>query len=245
MSGKSKWVVDVIGLPLREISVLKCIFKLSSSRAQSYELAPADQAPDIVLVDGDNPEAVREWRALCTRDRSKTTLPTVMVSQADTPPPAPLYALRRPIVTSRVLSTLEQITMQYKDTAPAAVALQHRALVVDDSATTRKQIEIELEQLGIAADLAESGEQAFAFLNQGQGYDLIFLDVVLPGLVDGYNICKTIKRDKQRKRVPVIMLTGKGSPFDRVRGKLAGCNTYLTKPVGRERFQAVVKKYLD
>ena len=134
--------------------------------------------------------------------------------------------------------------MHYKDPAPAAVALQHKALVVDDSATTRKQIEIELEQLGIAVDLAESGEQAFEFLNKSQGYDLIFLDVILPGLVDGYNICKTIKRDKQRKRIPVIMLTGKGSPFDRIRGKLAGCNTYLTKPVRREQFQTVVKKYL-
>jgi twitching motility two-component system response regulator PilG len=41
------------------------------------------------------------------------------------------------------------------------------------------------------------------------------------------------------------MLTGKGSPFDRVRGKLAGCNAYLTKPVAREEFQAVVKKYLS
>ena len=91
---------------------------------------------------------------------------------------------------------------------------------------------------------AESGEQAFEFLNKSQGYDLIFLDVILPGLVDGYNICKTIKRDKQRKRIPVIMLTGKGSPFDRIRGKLAGCNTYLTKPVRREQFQTVVKKYL-
>jgi twitching motility two-component system response regulator PilG len=124
------------------------------------------------------------------------------------------------------------------------VALQYKALVVDDSPTIRKQIEIELEHLGIAADLAESGEQAIGFLNQSQSYDLIFLDVVLPG-VDGYNLCKTIKRDRQRKRTPVIMLTGKGSPFDRVRGKLAGCNTYLTKPVGRERFQTVVKKYLE
>lgn len=244
MSGKSKWVVDAIGLPPREISVLKCIFKLSSSRVQSYELAPADQAPDIVFVDGDNPEAVSEWRALCTRDRSKTTVPTVMVSKAGTPPKAPLHALQRPLVSSRVLSTLEQITMQHKDPAPAAVALQHKALVVDDSATTRKQIELELEQLGIAVDLAESGEQAFEFLNKSQGYDLIFLDVILPGLVDGYNICKTIKRDKQRKRIPVIMLTGKGSPFDRIRGKLAGCNTYLIKPVRREQFQTVVKKYL-
>jgi twitching motility two-component system response regulator PilG len=164
-----------------------------------------------------------------------------MVSMADAAPPAPLYALRRPIIASRVHSILDHIAIRHK--TAAAVALQYKALVVDDSPTIRKQIELELVQLGIAADLAETGEQAIDFLNNNQRYDLIFLDVVLPG-VDGYNLCKTIKRDKQRKQTPVIMLTGKGSPFDFVRGKLAGCNTYLTKPAGRERFQTVVKKYL-
>src|SRR5438105_13983215 len=99
MSGKSKWVVDVIGLPLREISVLKCIFKLSSSGAHSYELAPADQAPDTVLVDRDNPAAVREWRTLRTRERRTATVRTVMVSQAGTAPNGILYAQRRPLLS--------------------------------------------------------------------------------------------------------------------------------------------------
>jgi twitching motility two-component system response regulator PilG len=244
MNDKGKWVIAVIGIPARELSVLKCIFNLSSSRAWSYELASAGQTPDILLVDADNPEAVSQGHVLRTTEQSQTPMPTVMLSQAGTPQTPPLYALRRPVVASRVLGVLDEIVRQCLDTAHMAAALQHKALVVDDSATTRKQIEIELEHLGVAADLAETGEQAFELLNQGQKYDLIFLDVVLPGLVDGYNICKTIKRNKQCKGIPVIMLTGKVSPFDRIRGKFAGCNAYLPKPVGRERFRTVVQKYL-
>jgi len=122
--------------------------------------------------------------------------------------------------------------------APAAVT----ALIVDDSRPVRKQIELELKLFGIQVDSAESGEQAFDMLNL-KTYDLIFLDVVLPG-VDGYHICKAIKKDKVKKRTPVIMLTGKSSPFDRVKGALAGCDTYLTKPVKQASFQKVVRKYL-
>ncbi|MDS4042542.1 MAG: response regulator, partial [Candidatus Competibacter sp.] len=116
------------------------------------------------------------------------------------------------------------------------------ALVVDDSSTVRKQIELELKLFGIRIDAVESGELAFDLLAKNN-YDMIFLDVVLPG-VDGYQICKTIKKDKARKKTPVIMLTSKSSPFDRVKGALAGCDTYLTKPVKQSSFQKVVKKYL-
>ena len=119
----------------------------------------------------------------------------------------------------------------------------YTALVVDDSLAVRKQIELELHLSGIQVDCAESGERAFELL-AGSLYDLVFLDVVLPG-VDGYQICKTIKKDKDKKQMPVIMLTSKSSPFDRVRGKLAGCDSYLTKPVKQHSFQGVVKKYLQ
>jgi twitching motility two-component system response regulator PilG len=91
-------------------------------------------------------------------------------------------------------------------------------------------------------DLAEDGEQAVKFI-ANRSYDIIFLDVVLPGM-DGYKICREIKRNKRTKNTPVIMLTGKSSPFDMVKGKLAGCDTYLTKPVDGIMFKEVVQKYL-
>ncbi|HEY8049741.1 MAG TPA: response regulator, partial [Ramlibacter sp.] len=56
----------------------------------------------------------------------------------------------------------------------------------------------------------------------------VFMDVLMPG-VDGFEACRRIKA--RRGALPVVMLTSKSSPFDRVRGKIAGCDTYLTKPV--------------
>ena len=114
--------------------------------------------------------------------------------------------------------------------------------MVDDSSPVRKQIELELNYFGIKVDTAATGEQAIDFINN-KSYNLIFLDVVLPG-IDGYQLCKSLKRGKTKKKTPVIMLTSKSSPFDRVKGALAGCDSYLTKPVKQETFQKVVKKYL-
>lgn len=94
----------------------------------------------------------------------------------------------------------------------------------------------------MSVDAAATGELAIEYFNKNR-YNLIFLDVVLPG-VDGYQLCKMLKKDKARKKTPVIMLTSKSSPFDRVKGALAGCDAYLTKPVKQETFQKVVKKYL-
>jgi two-component system, cell cycle response regulator len=73
--------------------------------------------------------------------------------------------------------------------------------------------------------------------------DLVFLDVMLPG-ADGYQICKTIKKNKLKQRIPVVMLTSKSSPFDRVRGSLAGCDSYLTKPVELRKLFDVLQKNL-
>lgn len=117
-----------------------------------------------------------------------------------------------------------------------------RALVVDDSPTVRSKIELELRPYGVATDCVETGELGLQMLAKTE-YDIVFLDIVLPG-ADGYEICRAIKHNRDTKRVPVVMLTSKSSPFDRIRGSLAGCSTYLTKPVDHATFHAVVERYL-
>jgi twitching motility two-component system response regulator PilG len=245
MSNQSSLSVTVIGIPPQEEGVLKRIFGLTSSRTRSYVLAPLtpNHTPDIFLVDNDDQDAVTQWRTLCSAGTAHATVPTVLVSKTGGKPAPPLYHLQRPLLAPRVLGVLDQVVPK-GPAAPAVVTQHHKALVVDDSATVRKQVELELERLGIDADVAEDGEQALTHLKSHVPYDIIFLDVVLPDM-DGYSICKTIKKDKHRRQTPVVMLTGKGSPFDRVRGKLAGCDLYLTKPVSRESFQTTVKQYLS
>lgn len=116
----------------------------------------------------------------------------------------------------------------------------YTALVVDDSAAIRKQLEIELRDAQIKAEFAETGEEALEKSAQKQ-YDLIFLDIIMPG-IDGFEVCRQMRSRKAMKKTPIIMLSGKTSPLDEVQGVIAGASTYLTKPVKHEQFQQTLKR---
>lgn len=126
------------------------------------------------------------------------------------------------------------------DTAGTLPEERRKALVVDDSASVRKQLELELALFAVDVDYARSAGEALALLND-RCYDVAFLDVVLPDM-DGFQICKNIKNTN--KNTAVVMLTAKSSAADKVKGSLAGCDAYLVKPVGRQTFQNTAMKYL-
>lgn len=116
-----------------------------------------------------------------------------------------------------------------------------RALVVDDSPSVRKQIQLELDLFNVDVDYAESVADAREHL-QNNEYDIVFLDVVLPD-GDGFGICRAIRAGASQPTV--IMLTGKATPADKIKGTMAGCDAYLVKPVGRMTFQNTVCNYLQ
>ncbi|MBI3775198.1 MAG: response regulator [Gammaproteobacteria bacterium] len=115
-----------------------------------------------------------------------------------------------------------------------------RVLVVDDSASVRKQLEIELTHFDAEVDYAASARQAIDMIEANR-YDIALLDVVLPDW-DGFSICKKVKAESPS--TIAVMLTSKATQADKLKGTLAGCDAYLVKPVGRRAFQAVVIKYL-
>lgn len=115
---------------------------------------------------------------------------------------------------------------------------KNSVLVVDDSLPVRKALDMKLRLMDYEVHHAANGDEALRML-RGMHPEIIFLDVVMPG-IDGYEVCKQIKRNKITKHIPVIMLTSRSSPFDKVKGKLAGCNNYLTKPVEHDEFEQVV-----
>jgi len=116
-------------------------------------------------------------------------------------------------------------------------------LVVDDNATVRAFMQGKLQPYGFDVDFAETGEEAIG-LSGSHDYTCVFLDVVLPG-IDGYQVCKLIKSNKQAiRKTAVVMLTSRSSPFDKLRGSLAGCDEYLTKPLDEDRLLEVIAKFL-
>ena len=256
--------VAVIGIPAQEEKRLQAAFKHSQTRATTYQLTELDGVPDILMVNADEPDALVQWRQY--RDRleqnGKTVPASVLVSQSREFK-TEHYQTRRPLIASRAISILDQVAAnelgfmtdvvfttstgattdaaKRAATAERASDIGYTALVVDDSLPVRIQLDQALKPFAKRVDFAETGEEAFELIN-GNTYDLIFLDIVLPG-VDGYEICKVIKQGKA-KDTPVIMLTGNSSPADRIKGKLAGCDTYMIKPVGEVVFHEVVQNYL-
>ena len=255
MSDRKSFLIDMIGIPDHERNVLKSIFKLSLYRANAFIFVSTNEPCRILIVDADDPEAMTKWRL--EYHPGESLIPTVMVTKEKQLNSFP--CIHRPFVATRVLSVMDRIAAELSvqsleqsvtedppaisDREAEDVLPRATVLVVDDSSTIRKQLELELKIFDVYVDTAESGEQVFDLMAH-KTYDIIFLDVVLPGM-DGYQVCRMIKRDKDKRKIPVVMLTSKSSPFDRVRGALSGCDTYLTKPVKQVSFHKVVKKYLD
>jgi two-component system, cell cycle response regulator len=129
------------------------------------------------------------------------------------------------------------------DAAAKKRALGDTVLVVDDNASVRMFMKAKLAPFNFEVDFAETGEEAVG-LTGTREYTCVFLDVVLPG-IDGYQVCKLIKANKHAmKKTAVVMLTSRSSPFDKLRGSLAGCDEYLTKPLDEDRLLEVIAQFL-
>ena len=116
-----------------------------------------------------------------------------------------------------------------------------RVLAVDDSPLMRTFLQNKLQPYGISPEFASSGEEALFKISK-QHFDMIFLDVMLPGM-DGYDVCKMIKKNKDNSLMKVVMLTSKDKTFDKIRGTMAGCDGYLTKPVDEMKLRAIIERH--
>ena len=250
----TNYFVDVIGFNPTERLLLSSIFGLAARRDPSFvhRSGNAERPADLYLVDGTDDTAMNEFRAV----RARYPAPAVLVGKSD--PETNLPALQRPLQWARLLQSFDDAVLNAAQPqltrsgsrvvtppqpAPQAKQITDAVLVVDDNATVRKFMEAKLAPYGFSADFAETGEQAVG-LTGAKEYTCVFLDVVLPG-IDGYQVCKLIKSNKQAvKRTAVVMLTSRSSPFDKLRGSLAGCDEYLTKPVDENHLLQVIAKFL-
>jgi twitching motility two-component system response regulator PilG len=118
-----------------------------------------------------------------------------------------------------------------------------KVMVIDDSNTIRRSAEIFLGQSGVKVIAAEDGFDALAKIAD-QLPDMIFCDVMMPRL-DGYQTCALIKKSPKFSSIPVIMLSSKDGLFDRARGRMVGCDEYLTKPFTKDSLLQCVTEHAN
>jgi len=115
-----------------------------------------------------------------------------------------------------------------------------RILLVEDEENIRKVVKLNLELEDYEVVPAVNGKDALKYYHE-QHFDLILLDVMLPE-VDGFQICEQIRLTNMD--IPILMLTAKDSPMDRVTGLKKGADDYLTKPFNLEELLLRVKNLI-
>jgi DNA-binding response OmpR family regulator len=116
-----------------------------------------------------------------------------------------------------------------------------RLLVVEDETHLAAGLKLNLEMEGFLVDVAETARGAAQFLARPYAYAAIVLDVMLPDL-DGFDLCKKLR--VAGNYTPVIMLTARSAPDDRVRGLEAGADDYLVKPFELRELLARIRSLL-
>jgi diguanylate cyclase (GGDEF)-like protein len=117
-----------------------------------------------------------------------------------------------------------------------------RILVVDDHPDNVEIINARLSSRGFAIETASNGEEALRMVHENPPH-LILLDVMMP-LLDGYEVSRRIKRDRELPYIPIILVTARDSTQDKVEGLDAGADDYLTKPVNFPELEARVRSML-
>lgn len=253
-----------------DLRLLDGVVKLSKRRNPSLELVGDTMSSmvDVVLLDGRDTRAMawarkrQDWLAaqvVVWVDSPRRTLPA-----GHTALQRPVQWSNLPIILSRAIDdaahaehhpaaaqdAADTQMAQHMDAPPNAAAFAAVAgsapaiLVVDDSAAVRGHLDFALKAVGYDVTCVDSGEAAIMAVS-ARAYACILMDVLMPG-IDGYEACRRIKSMPVMHgaaRPAIVMLTSKSSPFDRIRGKMAGCDAYLTKPVQKSHLMQVLAKY--
>ncbi len=254
--------IGSIGFPEDQQVKLEKIFKLSKqTRYTLVKFDPAD-LPDLLLVFGRDIASHEALGELPVTYHSRI----ILVCRGK--PDSKGYAhLGYPLVSSRVLRTLDNMTHENEemdiveeaeqenrfskyeapveaesDLPPDSERSCYKVLVVDDNEVMQQALNAELLQMETPVEVhfSSTGEDALKQVDETL-FDFVFLDVVMPG-IDGFEACTEMRNRPDMKKTPIIMLTSKTSPMDEVKGIMAGCSTYLTKPIVHEEFQKVISR---
>lgn len=240
-----------------ERKTFESFFRLAANRSPAYTLADKALGADFVLCDDStaSEDSVRRAGALSrcivigtrqiegslgllprpinmmsllrfmdARVRDKAAGATSAPTQAPTPARAAAPApARAPAPEPETRAALDDI------------------LVVDDSDIALRFMADRLNRFGFQVHLCRSGEEALRRVTE-RHFEFVFMDVTMEG-IDGYTTCRHIKKQTYpagRRPPSVVMLTSRGGTVDRIRGTMAGCDAYLTKPLQEQELLKVI-----
>ena len=248
--------VCLVGFGAFERTTFDLFFRMSEQRAQRartpgnlnpprergyLQVAPAHH-PELVLINGDLPEAARHawrWPGRCISVGEQTFVGAIA-------------HLHRPVHMNSLLDTLDELMQggrqawaQAPQQAPGPVwqaASAARLLVVDDNTNTLRSMARLLRKLGLTATYAHTGEEGLYRVSQG-AFELVLLDSRMPG-ISGWMTCRLIKTRpfaEGAKAPRVIMMARPEGPLDPLRAALCRCDGRVNKPLRKKDLVALLQ----
>ena len=120
--------------------------------------------------------------------------------------------------------------------------MSKKIAVIEDNKTNIKLIRYQLEMEDFDVHIEETGVAGLKMI-KNQKPDMVILDIGLPD-IDGFELCKTLRKDKVTKDYPIIMLTAKGEDRDKIEGLKLGADDYITKPYNADELILRIKNLL-
>jgi two-component system, OmpR family, alkaline phosphatase synthesis response regulator PhoP len=117
-----------------------------------------------------------------------------------------------------------------------------KILVIDDEMNIVELLKYNLVSNGYKVSYALNGRDGLNLAQESKP-DLILLDIMLPEM-DGFDVCKEMKKSRETQGIPIIMLTAKGDEFDKILGLELGADDYITKPFSVRELLARIKVVL-
>ena len=120
--------------------------------------------------------------------------------------------------------------------------MKGKIFIIEDETSIIQLVKHNLEKEGFVVSSSTNGNDGLKELKKFEP-NLLLLDWMLPDL-SGIDVCKSLRRDKNFKNLPIIMLTAKGEEEDKVKGLESGVDDYITKPFGFNELMARIKALL-
>ena len=117
-----------------------------------------------------------------------------------------------------------------------------RILLAEDEPSIVLSLEFLLGEAGYEVITAANGRDALGLAQQHKP-DLLVLDIMLP-VVDGFQVCRTLRADPELRDMRILMLTARGREHEVARGMALGANAYVTKPFGTRELLASIRELL-
>ncbi|GGA50230.1 hypothetical protein CYANOKiyG1_69630 [Okeania sp. KiyG1] len=138
-------------------------------------------------------------------------------------------------------SSISKTKLNVSNNISGTESMKKTILAVDDSTVMHQIFKQALSQ-EYRVLVTDNAIDALSMIYHEQ-VTVLLLDILMPG-IDGLELCRTIRSIPQFQDLPIIMLTARGSSFDKVQGHLAGATEYLTKPFDAEKLHQVIQQLI-